>query len=107
MVVRPEDRPQSISEWTALLDTEFAEDTDEGDESATRVGNWDTTTPSIVPVAPAKGGSGQLGKIKTGGPDTPSTAELNRRADEEKGKPKLAPTEKPAKKEKRARGREA
>lgn len=92
MAVRPENRPQSISEWLAMLDgkvDEPVEDDDE-DEAATRIGTWDTASPNIVPVAPAKDGFAKSDKkIDTGVPDTPSKAEFSRRHDE-------APIAKPA-----------
>lgn len=93
MVVRPEDRPQSISEWIAMLDMDEDEgaDDDDEDDTATRIGSWDTTTPSIVPIAPTRGGSAKAGKIETGVPDTPSKAEFSRRSDEAESKPDPAP----------------
>lgn len=86
MAVRPEDRPQSISEWLALLDGQDAEpddDEDDEEEAATRIGTWDTASPDIVPVAPAKEGFASSDKkIDTGVPDTPSKAEFSKRNDE-------------------------
>lgn len=90
MAVRPADRPQSISEWTAMLDGTAVEEEGDEEDSATRIGTWDTTTPTIVPVAPAKEGfAGSDRKIETGVPDTPSKAEFSKRADE--AKPETAP----------------
>jgi len=88
MAVRPTDRPQSISEWTAMLDGTAVEEEDDEEDAATRIGTWDTTTPTIVPVAPAKEGfAGSDRKIETGVPDTPSKAEFSKRADEAKPAP--------------------
>lgn len=86
MAIRPDERPQSISEWIALLDQEEIEEDDE--DSATRIGSWDTGAASIVPVAPPKEGFAPANrKIETGVPDTPSKAEFDKRT---KRKPNAA-----------------
>lgn len=99
MAVRPEDRPQSITEWNALLDMDEEDEADEEEDAATRIGSWDTTTPGIVPVAPPRAGSG---KIDTGVPDTPSKAEFSKHSEELKGasEPPAAPKPKVSKQKK-------
>ncbi|MFZ9396334.1 MAG: protein kinase domain-containing protein [Erythrobacter sp.] len=97
MSVRPEDRPQSISEWLGMLDGQMVdEDEDEeDDDAATRIGTWDTASPKILPVAPAKEGFGTSDQaIETGVPDTPSKAEFAKRSEDKpaaKAKARPAP----------------
>ncbi len=82
MQVRPEDRPQSIAEWLAMLEDEDAatapvpDDEPDEDEDATRVMTFDAAAESIVPVAPPPPGfsSGETAATKV--PSDPKDAEF-------------------------------
>ena len=54
MAVRPDDRPQTISEWLAMFDDTSGRSGDDADE-ATRFFADEVTADEIVPVAPVKG----------------------------------------------------
>ncbi|HSM54011.1 MAG TPA: protein kinase, partial [Erythrobacter sp.] len=97
MAIRPDDRPQTISEWISLLDEDGAAkpdpevDDDDEDEAATRIGSWNTEAQHIVPVAPTKEGFKPSDRrIETGVPDTPSKAEFSKRSDDSKATKKPA-----------------
>jgi non-specific serine/threonine protein kinase len=63
MLVRPEDRPRSISEWLALLEpgksgAQPDDEDDDFDEDVTRIMSYSATAEGIVPVAPTPPGFG-------------------------------------------------
>ncbi|MXO60838.1 protein kinase [Altererythrobacter salegens] len=75
MLIKPEDRPQSISEWLNMLDEKDLAEARVEDEDRTRLGGWDTETPDIVPVSSPRMAFGGLDMIiETGVPKSPSDA---------------------------------
>ncbi|HEX8057760.1 MAG TPA: serine/threonine-protein kinase [Novosphingobium sp.] len=81
MIVRPAERPQSISEWLALFSSAddaagAASAADGEDEDATRFVTYDTLTRRIMPVAPPPPGFERVDEIDVPVPDTVSKAEF-------------------------------
>ncbi|MBV1689291.1 protein kinase [Novosphingobium sp. G106] len=80
MIVRPEERPQSISEWLALLSPEAgaagARASDGEDDDTTRFVTYDTLTRRILPVAPPPPGFERVDDIEVPVPDSVSKAEF-------------------------------
>lgn len=80
MIVRPAERPQSISEWLALFssadDAAGTAAADGEDEDATRFVTYDTLTRRIMPVAPPPPGFERVDEIDVPVPDTVSKAEF-------------------------------
>ena len=80
MAIRPADRPQSISDWLALLDgTEGTHSsTIETDEDATRVAPFDMAAEQIVPVPPPTTGAPKGKALETGVPASTRDAKFKR-----------------------------
>lgn len=79
MAVKPSDRPQSISEWLALLDGSTpVPGVPEPEEDITRIAPFDTASPAIVPIAPPAAGFVPANPADTGVPESPSKAEFKR-----------------------------
>lgn len=80
MIIRPDDRPQSISAWLALFDRDSGSAVAPGgggdDDDATRVYVFDSQNESIKPVAPQPSGFDAIGKIETAVPLITSEAEF-------------------------------
>jgi serine/threonine protein kinase len=81
MIVRPAERPQSISEWLALFSQEDDAATAGGgadgeDEDATRFVTYDTLSRRILPVAPPPPGFERADEIDVPVPDSISQAEF-------------------------------
>ncbi len=84
MMVRPEDRPRSISEWLPLLETAQGgsrldgEDNDDFDEDVTRIMSFDATAAAIVPVAPTPPGFGAGDLPVSSVPTDPNDAQFKK-----------------------------
>lgn len=80
MIIRPDERPQSISAWLNLFDHPEALPADphegEDDEDATRVFVFDPKAEGILPVAPPPPGFGNVGKVQTPVPTSTSEVEF-------------------------------
>lgn len=80
MAIRPEARPQSISDWLDLFDLPAevrgpAPEPDDADE-ATRIAHFDTHSEAIVPVAPVLPGFDSAAKITTAVPESASEVQF-------------------------------
>lgn len=90
MAVKPDERPQSIGEWLALLDGSApVPGVAEAEEDLTQIAPFDTASPAIVPIAPPAAGFVPAKPSDTGVPDRPSKAEF-KRLDADKSKRKKA-----------------
>ncbi len=80
MIIRPDERPQSISEWLALFDANAtpaaAQIEPEDDEDATRIFVFDPLAEGILPVAPPPAGFSRAGKVETPVPSKTSEVEF-------------------------------
>ncbi len=80
MIIRPDERPQSISAWLNLFDHPEALPADphegEDDEDATRVFVFDPKAEGILPVAPPPPGFGNVSKVQTPVPSSTSEVEF-------------------------------
>jgi predicted Ser/Thr protein kinase len=79
MVVKPDERPQSITEWLAMFGKPAGADEVEGDE-ATRFFAGQIHTDEIVPVAPTNGD--RKTPVETGVPAEPKEARFKRAGQE-------------------------
>jgi serine/threonine protein kinase len=74
MVVKPEERPQSISDWLAMFGKKVGQGAEaEGDDEATRFFAGQVETPAIVPVPPTPEMDPKT-PVETGVPDDPKEA---------------------------------
>ncbi len=92
MTVKPDERPQSISDWLAMFGKTVGESTDVGDDEATRFYAAQVATEDIVPVPPTPN---VKAPVDTGVPADPKQAKF-KRAGEETGAVKKARSEKEA-----------
>jgi serine/threonine protein kinase len=96
MTVKPDERPQSISEWLAMFGKKTgAAAAEEGDEDATRFIAQQVETEEIVPVPPTPDIDPKAVIEKTGVPDDPKQVKF-KRAGQETGAGKKAATEQEA-----------
>lgn len=93
MAVRPADRPQSIGAWLDMLDA--PDDGGDEIEDVTRIVPFDTSSESIMPIAPVARGQAGV-PLETGVPDHPEKAEF-KRAGHTKAEKKPAKDSAPAK----------
>jgi non-specific serine/threonine protein kinase len=84
MIVKPEDRPQSISEWLPMFGKkmEAVEDSEDGSEDATRFYAQQVATEEIVPVVPPTTGVDPANGVETGVPDDPKQVKFKRAGQE-------------------------
>ena len=92
MTVKPDERPQSISDWLAMFGKTVGQSTDVGDDEATRFYAAQVATEDIVPVPPTPN---IKAPVDTGVPADPKKARF-KRAGEETGAAKKAKSEKEA-----------
>ena len=92
MTVKPDERPQSISDWLPMFGKKAGEAADEGDDEATRFFAAQVEAEDIVPVPPTPNVEAP---VETGVPDDPKKASF-KRAGEETRKSKKAASEKEA-----------
>jgi serine/threonine protein kinase len=99
MKVRPDERPQSIPDWLAMLESSGEDEDDEPEADLTRIVPFDMTSDAIVPIAPPAAGFAPAAPADTGVPDRVSKAEFKRagltktsrkKADEAETKPAAA-----------------
>ncbi len=79
MIIRPDERPQSIPAWLALFDGSsgsVAALDDGEDDDATRIFVFDPGHDNIMPVAPPPPGFDPVSKIKTSVPSSTSEVEF-------------------------------
>ena len=96
MTVKPDERPQSISEWLAMFGKKTGEAAaEEGDEDATRFIAQQVETEEIVPVPPTPDIDPKAVVEKTGVPDDPKQVKF-KRAGQETGAGKKAASEQEA-----------
>ena len=91
MVVKPAERPQSISEWLALFSQEddavpAGSSQDSDDDDATRFVTYDTLSRRILPVAPPPPGFERADEIETPVPDSVSQAEFKQAGEDTSAK---------------------
>jgi serine/threonine protein kinase len=92
MIVKPDERPQSIGDWLPMFGREAAEESDS--DEATRFYSKQLRSEEIVPVAPAPNLETKA-PVETGVPADPREARF-KRAGEETGPSKKAASEKEA-----------
>jgi len=92
MVVKPEERPQSLSDWLAMFGKmpEDATDTIDSDNEATRFIAKQVETEEIVPVPPVPNIDPKA-SVETGVPDDPKQAKFKRAGQETGAGKKVAP----------------
>ena len=86
MGVKPDERPQSISDWLPMFGREVGEEVDEGDE-ATRFYARQVQTEDIKPVRPTPN---QDIPVETGVPADPKEAKFKRAGEETEAKKRAA-----------------
>jgi tRNA A-37 threonylcarbamoyl transferase component Bud32 len=91
MIVKPEERPQSLTDWLEMFGKKAGEASDEADEDATRFYAQQVEAEEIVPVPPTPNVD-QKAAVETGVPADPKQARF-RRAGEETGAGKRAARE--------------
>jgi tRNA A-37 threonylcarbamoyl transferase component Bud32 len=91
MIVKPEERPQSLTDWLEMFGKNAGQATDEADEDATRFYAQQVEAEQIVPVPPTPNGD-QKAAVETGVPADPKQARF-KRAGEETGAGKRAARE--------------
>src|SRR5947209_2504368 len=89
MLVKPEERPQSIGDWLAMFGKQASESPD--DDEATQFFAGKIEAEDIVPVAPTPDATPKA-PVETGVPDDPKAAKF-KRAGEETGASKKVKTE--------------
>jgi non-specific serine/threonine protein kinase len=92
MTVKPDERPQSLSDWLAMFGKPGV--TESADDEATRFYAKQVETPAIVPVPPTPNADPKA-KVETGVPADPKEASF-KRAGEETGARKKVASEKKA-----------
>ena len=80
MVVKPDERPQSISDWLPMFGRDVGEELDEGDE-ATRFYAKQVLTEDIIPVPPTPNQDPKV-PVETGVPADPKEAKFKRAGEE-------------------------
>src|SRR5688572_26446935 len=93
MVVKPEERPQSISDWLGMFGKKVGQGAEtESDDEATRFFAGQVETPAIVPVPPTPDADPES-PVETGVPDDPKEASF-KLAGQETGASKKLKSEK-------------
>lgn len=88
MVVKPDERPQSISDWLPMFGREISDDLDDSDE-ATRFYSKQVLTEDIKPVPPTLNQDPKV-PVETGVPDDPKEAKFKRAGEETDAKKREA-----------------
>lgn len=88
MVVKPDERPQSIGDWLPMFGREVGEETDDGDE-ATRYYAKQVLTEDIKPVRPTPNQDLKV-PVETGVPADPKEAKFKRMGEETDAKKRAA-----------------
>lgn len=82
MMVRPEDRPRSISDWLPMLAAADsgarADEDDDFDQDVTRIMSFDAAAERIMPIAPPPPGFGNGDIPETKVPDDPKEAQFKK-----------------------------
>jgi hypothetical protein len=104
MIVKPDERPQSISEWLPMFGREIESEADDADE-ATRFYAKQVHTEEIKPVAPTP--NPDTKPVETGVPASPKEAEFKRAGEETGASKKKAVADKPAEEPQKAAGDKA
>jgi len=94
MTVKPDERPQTLSDWLATFGKPSAS-TDDGDDEATRFFAKQVETPEIVPVPPTPDADAKA-KLETAVPASPKEASFKRAGQETTGSKKYASEEQAA-----------
>jgi non-specific serine/threonine protein kinase len=94
MTVKPDERPQTLSDWLATFGKPSAS-TDDGDDEATRFFAKQVETPEIVPVPPTPDADSKA-KVETAVPASPKEASFKRAGQETTGSKKYASEEQAA-----------
>ena len=95
MVVKPDERPQSINDWLGMFGKKVGQGAEvEGDDEATRFFAGQVETPAIVPVPPTPDADPEA-LVETGVPDDPKEAKF-KLAGQETGASKKLKSEKTA-----------
>jgi serine/threonine protein kinase len=97
MTVKPDERPQSLSEWLAMFGKPGVTESEE--DEATRFYAKQVETPAIVPVQPTPNADPKA-KVETGVPVDPKEASFKRAGEETGARKKLASDKKGAEAEK-------
>ena len=95
MKVKPDERPQSISDWLEMFGKKGEAPIEEADDEATRFIAQRVETEEIVPVPPTPEGDVKAAAAETGVPDDPKQAKF-KRAGQETGASKKAASEEQA-----------
>ena len=93
MTVKPDERPQSLSDWLAMFGKPGV--TEAADDEATRFYAKQVETPAIVPVPPTPNADPKA-KVETGVPADPKEAKFKRAGEETGARKKLASDKKEA-----------
>jgi serine/threonine protein kinase len=93
MTVKPDERPQSLSDWLAMFGKPGVTESEE--DEATRFYAKQVETPAIVPVQPTPNGDPKA-KVETGVPVDPKEASFKRAGEETGARKKLASDKKDA-----------
>ena len=97
MTVKPDERPQSLSQWLAMFGKPGI--TESEDDEATRFYAKQVETPAIVPVQPTPNADPKA-KVETGVPADPKEASFKRAGEETAARKKVAADKKDAEAEK-------
>jgi serine/threonine protein kinase len=93
MTVKPDERPQSLSDWLVMFGKPGVTESEE--DEATRFYAKQVETPAIVPVQPTPNGDPKA-KVETGVPVDPKEASFKRAGEETGARKKLASDKKDA-----------
>ena len=97
MTVKPDERPQSLSQWLAMFGKPGI--TESEDDEATRFYAKQVETPAIVPVQPTPNADPKA-KVETGVPADPKEASFKRAGEETAARKKVAADKRDAEAEK-------
>jgi serine/threonine protein kinase len=95
MVVKPDERPQSIADWLAMFGKGASAVAEPHDEDATRFYAQQVTAEEIVPVPPTPNVDPKM-PVETGVPADPKEAKFKRAGEETGSRKKVAETVAPA-----------
>ena len=105
MTVKPDERPQTLSDWLGMFGKPSAS-TDEGDDEATRFFAKQVETPEIVPVPPTPDADAKA-KVETAVPASPKEASFKRAGQETTGSKKYATEQQAAEAKEKEQAKEA
>ena len=78
MTIRPEERPQSISEWLSMFGKKDVDEAVNSDEEPTRFFAHEVAAEEIMPIAPPASGVIPKKALETGVPTNPGDAQFKR-----------------------------